>query len=151
MWLSFSMIMLDRSYRCESIPPTSMPYFSTSRKPGVVLRVPAMMPLYPFARARSLMRFDLARRTLSTRGRGRAQADALGRDAAAPREHVQRDALAEEEVPRLAAHRRDVLHGLERRALLHMPLHAARARQSPPAHAPRERALTCSRAARRPR
>jgi hypothetical protein len=25
--------MLERSKRCGSIPPTSMPYFSTSRKP----------------------------------------------------------------------------------------------------------------------
>ena len=61
MWLSLSMIMLDRSCRCGSIPPTSIPYFSTSRKPGVVLRVPATMPLYPLARARSLIFFDLQR------------------------------------------------------------------------------------------
>ena len=59
MWLSLSMIMLDRSCRCGSIPPTSIPYFSTSRKPGVVLRVPATMPLYPLARARSWIFFDL--------------------------------------------------------------------------------------------
>lgn len=30
-----------------SIPPTSIPYFSTSRKPGVVFRVPARIPVYP--------------------------------------------------------------------------------------------------------
>ena len=59
MWLSFSMIMLERSWRWGSIPPTSMPYFSTRRNPGVVLRVPATIPLYPLALARSRMRFDL--------------------------------------------------------------------------------------------
>ncbi len=62
MWLSLSMIMLDKSCRCASIPPTSMPYFSTSRKPGVVLRVPAMIPSYPCARAMSLNFFDLPSR-----------------------------------------------------------------------------------------
>ena len=61
MWLSLSMIMLDRSCRCGSIPPTSIPYFSTSRKPGVVLRVPATVPRKPAARARSRTRRDLRR------------------------------------------------------------------------------------------
>lgn len=61
MWLSLSMIMLERSCRWGSIPPTSIPYLSTRRKPGVVLRVPATMPLYPFARARSLIFLDLDR------------------------------------------------------------------------------------------
>jgi hypothetical protein len=45
MWLSFSMIMELRSCLCPSIPPISMPYFSTNLKPGVVFRVPAIMPL----------------------------------------------------------------------------------------------------------
>lgn len=31
--------MLERSYRCASTPPTSMPYFSTRRKPAHVPRV----------------------------------------------------------------------------------------------------------------
>lgn len=51
---------------------------------------------------------------------------ALGRDPATAREHVQRDALAEEDVPSLPAHRRDVLDGLERLALLHVPFYPAR-------------------------
>lgn len=44
MWLSFSITMLLRSMRWPSAPPTSMPYFSTRRNPGVVLRVPARIP-----------------------------------------------------------------------------------------------------------
>ena len=44
MWLSFSMIMELRSCLCPSIPPISMPYFSTNLKPGVVFLVPAIMP-----------------------------------------------------------------------------------------------------------
>ena len=44
-WLSLSIIIELRSYRCASQPPTNIPYFSTIRKPGVVLRVPARMPL----------------------------------------------------------------------------------------------------------
>lgn len=43
-WLSLSMVMALRSWRCGSQPPISIPYFSTSRKPGVVLRVPASVP-----------------------------------------------------------------------------------------------------------
>ena len=43
-WLSFSMIMEDRSYRWPAQPPTRSAYFSTIRKPGVVLRVPATSP-----------------------------------------------------------------------------------------------------------
>eukprot|EP01139_Manchomonas_bermudensis_P002287 Amastigsp_a4229_55.p3 type:complete len:154 gc:universal Amastigsp_a4229_55:582-121(-) len=48
-WLSFVMIIDDRSMRCVSTPPTSMPYFSTRRKPGVVFRVPATIPVNPVA------------------------------------------------------------------------------------------------------
>lgn len=44
MWLSFSMVMELRSWRCGSAPPMRIPYFSTRRNPGVVLRVPARMP-----------------------------------------------------------------------------------------------------------
>ncbi len=40
MWLSFSIIMDDKSYRCVSMPATSRAYFSTSLKPGVVFLVP---------------------------------------------------------------------------------------------------------------
>lgn len=59
-WLSFSITICDRSIRWVSAPPvtthktfpgrirssapTSMPYFSTRRKPGVVFRVPAIAP-----------------------------------------------------------------------------------------------------------
>lgn len=39
-----------RSCRCGSAPPTSIPYFSTTRNPGVVLRVPASVPCQPCAR-----------------------------------------------------------------------------------------------------
>ncbi len=59
MWLSFSMTMLDKSCRCGSIPPTIIPYFSTSLKPGVVLRVPATLPFQPDSCATSLKRLDL--------------------------------------------------------------------------------------------
>lgn len=58
-WLSLSMTMLDKSCLWASIPPTSIPYFSTNRNPGVVFRVPAIMPLYPFARAMSKNLLDL--------------------------------------------------------------------------------------------
>ena len=134
MWLSLSMIMLDRSCRCGSMPPTSIPYFSTSRKPGVVLRVPAMMPLYPCARAMSRNFFDLPpsgpgwqthERRKKGGEEGRREQDALCRDAAAAREHVERDALAEEDVPRLSADGRDVLDGLERLAFFQVPFHPA--------------------------
>lgn len=43
-WLSLIMVIALRSWRCGSQPPISIPYFSTSRKPGVVLRVPASVP-----------------------------------------------------------------------------------------------------------
>ena len=33
MWLSFNIIMLERSWRWGSMPPTSIPYFSTSLNP----------------------------------------------------------------------------------------------------------------------
>ena len=58
-------------------------------------------------------------------GGARKGKDALGRDAAAPREHVQRDALPEEDVPRLAADGRDVLDRLERLALPQVPFDPA--------------------------
>ena len=50
-WLSFSMAMPLRSCRCMEAPPTNMAYFSTRRKPGVVLRVPATSPCQPAAAA----------------------------------------------------------------------------------------------------
>mmetsp|Transcript_30429 Transcript_30429/g.84851 ORF Transcript_30429/g.84851 Transcript_30429/m.84851 type:complete len:260 (-) Transcript_30429:27-806(-) len=53
MWLSFSMIMCDRSMRCVLTPPTTSAYFSTMRKPGVVLRVPATSPCHLAAALRS--------------------------------------------------------------------------------------------------
>lgn len=68
------------------------------------------------------------------KGRKGAGAHALGRDPAAAREHVQRDALAEQDVPRLPAHRRDVPHGLERHALFQVPLHPAGANAIVSAH-----------------
>mmetsp|Transcript_100 Transcript_100/g.392 ORF Transcript_100/g.392 Transcript_100/m.392 type:complete len:226 (-) Transcript_100:10-687(-) len=43
-WLSLSMTICDKSSRCVAQPPTSSAYFSTMRKPGVVLRVPATAP-----------------------------------------------------------------------------------------------------------
>lgn len=46
-WLSLSIIILERSWRWGSMPPTSMAYFSTRRNPGVVLRVPAIKPVKP--------------------------------------------------------------------------------------------------------
>mmetsp|Transcript_11618 Transcript_11618/g.35829 ORF Transcript_11618/g.35829 Transcript_11618/m.35829 type:complete len:246 (-) Transcript_11618:411-1148(-) len=52
-WLSLSMTICDRSRRCVAAPPTSSAYFSTMRKPGVVLRVPATWPCQPAARATS--------------------------------------------------------------------------------------------------
>ena len=74
------------------------------------------------------MRFDLPRGESKIESRCEREGqrwggDALGRDPAAPGEHVQRDPLAEEEVPRLAPDGRDVLHRLERLALLHVPFH----------------------------
>ena len=45
------MVIADRSMRCVPQPPTSSAYFSTARKPGVVLRVPATSPCHPAARA----------------------------------------------------------------------------------------------------
>ena len=54
-------------------------------------------------------------------GRRGAGADALGRDPAAPGEQVQRDALAEEQVPRAAADGGHVLHGLEHLSLIDVP------------------------------
>jgi len=54
MWLSLSITMLDRSWRCGSIPPTIIPYFSTSLKPGVVFLVPAMTPFHSASLAASL-------------------------------------------------------------------------------------------------
>lgn len=46
-WLSFSITIPLRSCLCMDTPPTSMAYFSTRRKPGVVLRVPATSPCQP--------------------------------------------------------------------------------------------------------
>ena len=115
MWLSLSMIMLERSCLCGSIPPTSIPYFSTSRKPGVVLRVPATTPRKPHAREMSFTRFDLRpHRSRQLRGLTKEEIgeSVLCRDATPAREHsVERDSLAEE-IPRRPAHGRDVLHGL---------------------------------------
>ena len=97
--------------------------------PGVVLRVPAMMPLKPHALAMSLNALDLQRARdrarcacacVSERGE-EGGADALGRDPAAPGEQVQRDALAEEQMPRAAADGGHVLHGLEHLSLIDVP------------------------------
>lgn len=49
MWLSFSITIPLKSCLCMDTPPASMAYFSTNRKPGVVLRVPATSPCQPLA------------------------------------------------------------------------------------------------------
>eukprot|EP00732_Lithocolla_globosa_P006659 Lithocolla_globosa_v1_NODE_7877_length_891_cov_16.136364.p2 type:complete len:147 gc:universal NODE_7877_length_891_cov_16.136364:373-813(+) len=72
-WLSLSMIMEERSMRWVSHPPTSMAYFSTSRKPGVVLRVPATIPCHPCfsfncCRRRALVATPLARASILSAG-----------------------------------------------------------------------------------
>mmetsp|Transcript_20770 Transcript_20770/g.70386 ORF Transcript_20770/g.70386 Transcript_20770/m.70386 type:complete len:225 (-) Transcript_20770:37-711(-) len=51
-WLSLSMTICERSSRCVAAPPTKSAYFSTTRKPGVVLRVPATWPSQPCDLAR---------------------------------------------------------------------------------------------------
>lgn len=61
-WLSLSMTMLLKSWRCGSTPPTIIPYFSTSLNPGVVLRVPAIVPFQPACLAASRNLRDLDRR-----------------------------------------------------------------------------------------
>lgn len=50
------MTILLRSCRWGSIPPTIIPYFSTNLNPGVVFRVPAIVPFHPvsFAASRNL-------------------------------------------------------------------------------------------------
>mmetsp|Transcript_1337 Transcript_1337/g.4004 ORF Transcript_1337/g.4004 Transcript_1337/m.4004 type:complete len:241 (-) Transcript_1337:202-924(-) len=50
-WLSLSMTIWERSSLWVAAPPTSRAYFSTMRKPGVVLRVPATWPAQPSASA----------------------------------------------------------------------------------------------------
>lgn len=51
--------MALKSKRWGSQPPTSMPYFSTRRKPGVVLRVPERVLGKPADRTRDRRREDL--------------------------------------------------------------------------------------------
>ncbi|KAK6300398.1 hypothetical protein J4Q44_G00284960 [Coregonus suidteri] len=46
-WKPHSITIPLRSCLCMDTPPTSMAYFSTSRNPGVVLRVPATWPCQP--------------------------------------------------------------------------------------------------------
>lgn len=48
-WLSFNITIPLKSCLCMDTPPTNMAYFSTRRKPGVVLRVPATSPCQPCA------------------------------------------------------------------------------------------------------
>mmetsp|Transcript_12338 Transcript_12338/g.25481 ORF Transcript_12338/g.25481 Transcript_12338/m.25481 type:complete len:221 (+) Transcript_12338:255-917(+) len=52
-WLSFNMTIWLKSKRCVAAPPTSRPYFSTIRNPGVVFLVPATCPFQPRPLARS--------------------------------------------------------------------------------------------------
>jgi hypothetical protein len=59
MWLSLSMTILLKSCRWGSIPPTIIPYFSTSLKPGVVFLVPAIVPFHPLSLAASRNLRDL--------------------------------------------------------------------------------------------
>ena len=59
MWLSLSITIDDRSCRCVDIPPTSSEYFSTSRNPGVVFRVPATSPCHPWSSASCCSRLDI--------------------------------------------------------------------------------------------
>ena len=51
--------------------------------------------------------------------------DVLGSNAATPREHIEGDTLAQEDVPSFTAHRSDVLDRLERLAFLHVPFYPA--------------------------
>jgi hypothetical protein len=65
MWLSLSMTILLKSCRWGSIPPTIIPYFSTSLKPGVVFLVPAIVPFHPLSLAASRNLRDLTSATVS--------------------------------------------------------------------------------------
>lgn len=89
-----------------------------------------MIPLYPYPLARSLIRFDLSH---GQREPGKYAVDkhALSRDPAAAREHIQCDALAEEDAPRFPADSGDVFDGLERLAFLEMPFHSTNGSENP--------------------
>lgn len=95
--------------------------------PGVVFRVPAMTPLYPYPLARSWILFDLSHPRvnpdpqLADSGRDLA----LCRDAATPGEHVESNSLSKQKMPGFPPYGRNVLNGLERLSFLYMPFHPA--------------------------
>jgi len=71
-----------------------MAYFSTSLNPGVVFRVPAIDPVNPYPRARSLIRFDLGV-SLPVRDEFRPKNDdSLGCNSAASGEEVEGDTFS---------------------------------------------------------
>jgi hypothetical protein len=71
------MTILLKSCRCGSTPPTIIPYFSTVRNPGVVLRVPAIVPFHPVDRAISRNLRELFISYVLKSGGGRAHTVAI--------------------------------------------------------------------------
>ena len=107
--------------------------------PGVVFLVPATTPLYPHPLARSRILFDLflphpqkteekKRKTprLNQTNRdphGANREISLRRNSAAPGEHIERDSLSKQNVPRFPPYGRDVFDGLERLPFPDMPFY----------------------------
>lgn len=126
-WLSFNMIILERSCRCGSIPPTIIPYFSTNLKPGVVLRVPAIVPVNPLARAVSRKRFDLEDpESAQTEKAGSKRAGhELGGDATTSSKQIQSYTFSKKNMSCFASDSGHFLHWLEGLAFLHVPFNSA--------------------------
>ena len=100
MWLSLIRIASSRPKRWLKPPPQRTAYFSSARRPGVVLRVQQMRALVPAARRR--------------------KSAVSGGDAGQPAEEIQRGALGRQHGARRARDRHQVRPGGDARAVARM-------------------------------
>lgn len=135
--------MLDKSCRWASMPPTNIPYFSTSLNPttGLSSNPGAMgIPGTCLASSSEFRQQHLCIRTLwrdrelfsicATSGKLVSRlidsgGIALCRNAATSGKHIESDSLPKQKVPGSPPYGSDVLDGLERVPFFHMPFHPA--------------------------
>lgn len=77
--------------------------------PGVVFRVPAITPLYPYALARSFIRFDLPTTRIRDALNLSKMQCSLGCDSATSCEKIECNSLPQKELSGLPSHSCDVL------------------------------------------
>ena len=106
-------IFLDQSETFKRTNVNAGRISSTRNLPGVVFRVPAITPLYPYALARSFIRFDLPTTRIRDAPNPSKRQCLLGCNSTTSCEEIERDSLPQKEMSNFPFHGCNVLDGFK--------------------------------------